>query len=105
MPIYDFECTQGHVTESRQGREVEIISCPCGEPARRKRVYRVHIGGGPTTKFRLTEFQEANAEANYYHGKMENDRGQEIERRPLINMAAEKARKRGAKIAKLPEGI
>ena len=107
MPIYDYRCTTcGHQSEERRGYDCIAIPCPlCGADAPRQAVQRVHIGGGPTTKFRLTEFQEANAEASYYHGKMENDRGQRIERRPLINMAANEARKRGAKIAKLPEGV
>ena len=82
-----------------------MISCPCGQPAQRVSVYRVHVGGGPTTKFRLTQYQEAAAEANYYHERMENDRGHEIPRRPLINMAADQVRKRGAKVKPLPKGI
>lgn len=104
-PIYDFECTRGHRTEARQGYDVSQIPCPlCGADAERLVVHRVHIGGGPTTKFRLTEYQEAAQEADYYHGKMENDRGREIPRIPVATIAAEKARRQGAKV-KLPETL
>ena len=106
MPVFDYRCaTCGRVTEARQGREVNLISCPCGAVAERVPVNRVHIGAGETTRFRLTEYQEAAAEAEYYHGRMENDRGHELPRRPLINMAADQARKRGAKVKPLPKEV
>ena len=106
MPLYEYACSAGHVSESRQGLGVATIPCPCCDlPAQRQSVYRFAIGGERPTRYRLSEFQEAASEANYYHGKMENDRGRELPRVPVVNMAANEARKRGAKVGKVPRGI
>ena len=106
MPLYEYACSAGHVTESRQGQGVVTIPCPCCDsPAQRQSVYRINIGAGMPTRYRVSEFQEAAQEANYYHGKMENDRGQELPRLPVANMAANEARKRGAKVGKVPKGV
>ena len=40
MPIYDFCCSLGHVTEARRGYDEIKIKCPlCGEMAFRLAVY------------------------------------------------------------------
>ena len=98
MPLYDFRCPEGHVTESRQGREVELISCPCGQPASRVSVYHFGIGGQPPPRYRVSEFQEAAQEANYYHGRMEESKGEPIPRIDVVNAAKQKARKQGARV-------
>ena len=98
MPVYDFRCPEGHVTESRQGREIEAIFCPCGEAASRLSVYHFGIGGIPPTRFRVTEFQEAAQEANYYHGRMEQSKGGIIPRIDAVKAAKVKARSQGAKV-------
>lgn len=98
MPVYDFECTQGHITESRQGRETETISCPCGGLARRLSVYRFNLGGGLQPKYRVSEFQEASQEANYYHDRMENLKGEPIPRIDAVREAKRKVRSMGAQV-------
>lgn len=39
MPLYDYLCPQGHLTERRAGYEDSSISCDCGAVARRQAVY------------------------------------------------------------------
>lgn len=40
MPLYDYCCKQGHVTESRQGVGIASIPCPkCQLTAQRMAVY------------------------------------------------------------------
>ena len=53
MPLYDFSCGCGRVTESREGIGVTAIPCPCGRIAARVSVYRdqgVIFSGGGFTK-------------------------------------------------------
>ena len=97
-PVYDFRCPEGHVTESRQGREIEAIFCPCGEAASRLSVYHFGIGGVPPTRYRVSEFQEAAQEANYYHGRMEEAVQDTIPRIDDVKAAKRKARSLGAKV-------
>ena len=35
MPIYDFRCGEGHVTEARRGIGTDAIPCLCGRKAKR----------------------------------------------------------------------
>lgn len=110
MPLYDYVCPAGHVTESLQGREVTTISCSCGAPAQRQSVYRFAVTGdlptqgGQQPKYPVSRLKEATEEATYYHERMENDRGRPIPRRPLLNIAAKQARRRGAKVRPFPKG-
>lgn len=39
MPLYDFLCPNGHVTELRAGYDDAAISCECGAVAQRQAVY------------------------------------------------------------------
>ena len=40
MPLYDFLCECGEITEKRQGYDVAVIPCPlCGGSAKRQAVY------------------------------------------------------------------
>lgn len=39
MPLYDYLCPKGHVTERRAGYEDSSISCDCGAVAQRQAVY------------------------------------------------------------------
>ena len=98
MPIFDYVCPVGHVTESRQDRDVGSIPCACGELAGRLSVYRFSLGGGIGPKYRLSEYQEAAAESNYYHGRMEEAKGEIIPRHDLLKEAKQKARAKGAKV-------
>ena len=84
--------------EARQGREVEMIFCPCGQPARRQSVYHFNLGGGIGPKYSVSEFREAAQEANYYHGRMEELKGEPLPRVDAAKAAKQKARSKGAKV-------
>ena len=74
------------------------ISCACGLEAERLSVYRFNLGGGLQPKFRVSEFQEAAQEANYFHGRMEELKGESIPRLDPVKAAKQKARRMGAKV-------
>ena len=40
MPLYDFTCACGRVTESRESMDTALIRCKCGKMASRVAVYR-----------------------------------------------------------------
>ena len=106
MALYSYSCPGGHLTEARREYGDVTIPCPrCGAQAQRASVYRFSVSGGPQPKYRLSEAREAAAEANYYHERMENDRGHSIPRIPVEALAREDARKRGAKVLPIPRGI
>ena len=48
MPLYDFRCGNGHLTESRQGIGTDAIPCRCGASAQRVPVYREQYISGET---------------------------------------------------------
>ena len=98
MPRYDFRCPDGHVTESLQAMGVGSIPCACGQEAVRLSVYRFNLGGGLQPKYRVSEYQEAASEANYYHGRMEETKGEIIRPRDLVKEAKQKARSMGARV-------
>src|SRR3990167_10111881 len=108
MPLYEFECDRGHVTEQRQGYEVTHIPCRCGLTAARHQVYRDQYmqaetgpkGGKrnpvPVAEQRLgrdvSEYEEAIGEVGYAYEK-------EDKRPPdLLPIAKARARRRGAKV-------
>ena len=102
MPVYDYGCENGHITEARRGFSVTSIPCAtCGTDAQRRSVYRFGVSGVPQPKYRLTEYQEAGQEANYYHERMEQDRGQPLAQRDLVRGAIKQARAQGAKVKSL----
>ena len=98
MPIFDYVCPVGQVTESRQNRDVGSIPCSCGEKAEKLSVYRFNLGGGLQPKYHVSEYQEAASEANYYHGRMEETKGEIIRPRDLVKEAKQKARIMGARV-------
>ena len=95
MPLYDYLCSRGHVTESQEGVGVESIPCPwvsekdlativnvtvCGETAKRQAVYRVRQQGlrdpncpgdikNKHGQYRVKLWQESQAEAARRGGK------------------------------------
>ena len=104
MPVYDFQCERGHLTEERQGIEIESIPCRrvrCGGIARRLGVYRKQYLGAdvpiPVSDMRIgqdvSEYEEAMGEVSYAYDKAEKKMPN------YMNIAKKRARAMGAKIA------
>lgn len=88
MPLYDFECDRGHVTESRQGFDTTSIPCRCGRLAGRVGVYRdqfIHAETGPKGGKRnevprdeirlgqdVREYEEAVGEVAHAYSKIDD---------------------------------
>ena len=98
MPVFDFRCTSGHLTELRVSRDVVEIACGCGAKASKQSVYHFGIGGVPPPRFAVSTYLEAAHEAEYYHGRMEEASGQRIERTDTLAVAKREARKQGARV-------
>ena len=111
MPLYDYCCGSGHVTEARRGRDCESILCPaCGEEARRVAVYAEQTIIGETVakgvssatragnikdkhgRTRVSLFQEASAEIDRAHQKREQEVGRELPSPSLYKEAMKRAR-------------
>jgi len=96
MPIYDYECKNGHKTESLEGVGVENILCPlCGKLANRKSVYPftgklAHTKDTIGKKYK--RFQEASAEIDYTCNKFESETNAKV---PSLGLW-EKAKRRVA---------
>lgn len=86
MPVYDFSCVCGQVTELRKGYEVVSVPCPvCGNEARRAAVYReqgIVTESAPIPlsdrRYNVSRFQEVTQELDYSHTKAENEVGHEL---------------------------
>ena len=92
MPLYDYSCDCGVVTEARQGSGVKTIPCPaCGQPATRQSVYQVMVlsSGLPTrggvesdtrrARQRFADFREASQEVDYSYTQREKEVGHPIQ--------------------------
>ena len=106
MPIYDYQCENGHLIESRQGFDVTKIDCPiCEAPA-----YRLFTAQGQTftgtptgaystnaniprdeRRYDVTLFQEACAEREYAHNKAEEAAQRKLPSKNLWHEAKKKA--------------
>jgi len=117
MPLYDYECDRRHVTEERQGVEVDSIPCPrprCGRPAARAGVYRgqfIQCETGPdggkknpvdpkdeNLSGAFREFQEASDEVNYHYDKAEKETGVKQKRRDVFGEAKAIAHRKDQRI-------
>ena len=75
MPLYIYRCASGHETELLRNREVMEERCSCGNPAQRQMFYAVPAlestrkakarPNVPPSKYRLSDFKEAQAEVQY----------------------------------------
>ena len=115
MPLYDFGCPCGQVTELKKGYGVTAIPCPsCGNEASRLAVYAEQFISGETCpkgnatragnitdskgRTRVSLFQEACQEMNHAHTKAENEQGRKLESPNLYKAGVERARQMGAQI-------
>lgn len=96
MPLYQFSCPAGHLTEKRvQSYDVQVIACACGEAASRGTVNRINFGGYASTKLGeavdhndYRRFTEASAELDYTATKYESE-GAEV-KTPSMFLEAKK---------------
>ena len=77
MPLFAYRCPEGHETELLRPRDVELVSCPCGQPAKRIEVYRVGFSGFARTpvdqrQIKMRNFNEANAEIGHRESRQTN---------------------------------
>lgn len=90
MPVYDYLCDCGVVTEARRGINEEAIPCPaCGQVAKRQAVYRVSLSTkglptlGPPDNYdkrqQFADFREASQEVDHAHKEQEKALGHAIE--------------------------
>ncbi len=112
MPLFDFVCSAGHVTEALRSSGVAVIDCACGEVAQRRSVNRVaaQIGaeadwsspvrdGGKIRKpvserkVSLRQYREATEQLEYEHHRAEESAGQTLTQPELFQQARRKADK------------
>lgn len=117
MPLYEYNCPDGHTVEVRQGIEVKSILCPaCGKPALRAEFYReqtviTETGRGSgyglprsneaytkNGNYAVSRFQEATQELDYNHKKAEESAQRELPSKNLYKEGLKRAEKLGAKI-------
>ena len=110
MPLYDYRCENGHVTERKADYALEYIDCPeCDAAAGRVATYQNQYIRGETVakgssratregnikdkhgRTRVSVFQEASAEIDYAHTKAENEAGRELPSPKLYKKAMRRA--------------
>jgi hypothetical protein len=100
MPLYVFVCPDGHEAELLRPRTVELVSCACGQTARRREVNRFGVSGFAGTPvgqqdFRedYRRFSEASAETDYAATRIEYNEGVKLPSPPLFQAAKAEAKK------------
>lgn len=80
MPLYDYRCVRGHVTESIQSVTQSVIPCAvCQSPANRMSVYVFGITKPEVdTRGMFRRFQDASAEIDRAATKVEQSTGQAV---------------------------
>lgn len=94
MPLFDFRCSNGHVSEAIRPSEVVGIACPrCARMARRNGVNRGIGVVGPTTDTRgmFRRFTEASAEIDHAASSIEANTGQPVRTPNLWKAAQQRA--------------
>ncbi len=97
MPLYDFVCKDGHITESLRRKDCQVIRCgTCSLQAKRRSVYRNRqIGKAAVPKneqnFRkeIGLMQEATAEIEHTRSEAEKRTGRKVEGPKLWKQAKE----------------
>ena len=113
MPIYDFRCVCGEVTEARAGYETVSLPCPaCGCPARRVPVYdsqytitetgghsypRLNNAKSEKGKYRVSDFVEASSEIAHEAEKAEKKEGSPVKVPNFYKAGLKKAEKMGVR--------
>jgi len=90
MPLYEYACPAGHVTELRRPVSVSTQACSCGRPSVRKSVYRVQAAY-PEQTFAGRDFIEASAEIEDRRASLEKYEGVPVKGPDLYKQALRKA--------------
>lgn len=81
MPLYDYRCADGHVSESLQPFTRTTRPCPtCGSVAQRLAAYRTAIVTTQPVDSRglFRRFSEASAEMEFTASRMEQSSGERV---------------------------
>lgn len=72
MPLYEFQCPQGHTTERRLPFQEgsPALLCECGLSASRNPINRVNQGRAPRQRVDLGSFLSADAEMKYENERL-----------------------------------
>ena len=100
MPIYSYSCGCGWSGDRRANYGAATVPCPaCTQPAAAGAVYRVNFGGFASTPLdqrtywqEFKDFQEAGAELEHKHERMEEMAGKSLPTPPLAQIAKAKAK-------------
>ncbi len=111
MPLFDFVCSAGHVTEALRSSGTAAIDCACGEVAQRRSVNRVAAQMGAEAdwsspvrdggrirkpvserKISLRQYREATEQLEYEHTTAENAAGHTLPTVPLAQIAMARAK-------------
>jgi len=111
MPLYDYACRCGRVTESREAMDVVLIRCKCGGMASRQGVYReqyISCETGPRGGLKVeppkdekdlrkpfAEYREASQELDYAYSRVDDPK---VKPPNYYKTGLKEAKKRGAKI-------
>ena len=112
MPTYTYSCGCGWRGDRRAGYDAAtIVLCPsCGLLAAKEDVYRPNFGGFASTPRdqrtywqEFKDFDEAGAELEYKHSRLEEAAGKQLPTPPLASIAKTQARELIAKGVKSSE--
>lgn len=101
MPMYEFGCPAGHVTEKRvTDYGLYEIMCQCGQPAHRSTVNQINFGGYASTPGKQRDysqdyrrFTEASSEIDYKASSVEYNEGTKVDTSHLFKTAKVQAAK------------
>lgn len=93
MPLYDYRCKQGHVSEMRRGTEVtQVVCATCGENALRLSVYR-QVEQAAIRKLPGKDFTEASEMLESRRVELEKKEGWDIPSPSLWGAAQARAKR------------
>ncbi len=110
MPLFDFVCPAGHVTEALRSSSVTVIDCACGEIGQRRDFNRVAVRVGESSdwsspvrdngrirtpvnerRIHLRQYDEATQELEHAHRKQEESAGHALPTPGLADIAIKRA--------------
>mgnify|MGYP001590476436 CR=1 FL=1 len=92
MPLYDFICPEGHVTERLGPFSLDLVACACGKPAHRAEVNRIMFGLNGARGERIQDYYDAAAEAKYAYESTDDPEARAATRPDIWRPAFTRAR-------------